>query len=145
MLESGLIIAVVTFALAAFVGGFITPLCVPLMSLFLGPAAGYLAGVFEKPQSSGRASRRGAWAGAIGGAGALLGHVAAALITVALVGPERAAEVKDALGMGAEVNPSAYYLGAFGGGLCTALVDIALMAGLGALGGMLWYKMAGQK
>ena len=74
MLKSGLIIGAITLVLASILG-FIFPLCIPCLAILVGAGAGYLAGMFDKPGDSGGSAKLGAGARAIGGIGALIGHV----------------------------------------------------------------------
>ena len=39
---------------------------------------------------------------------------------------------------------AAYYIGVFGSACCAGLFDVLIMAGLGAVGGLLWWQMTGQ-
>lgn len=139
MLKSGLIIGLVTLI---FAGGasLITPLCVPCLALLGGLGTGYLAGSFDKPLDSGASTRKGAGAGAIAGVGALGGHLLGGGINAALVGPQGAADLMNTLGLPATTDPTTYYTSVIGGSFCFGLMEIALMAGLGALGGLLWYQ-----
>lgn len=143
MLKSGLIIGVVMLVLTIGVA-LITPLCVPCLALLAGAGAGYLAGVFDKPSASGASAQTGAGAGAIGGIGALIGHLAGGAANVILVGPEGAANLLQGLGLPTSIDPTTYYAGAIGGACCFGLVEVLLMAGLGALGGLLWYQITGK-
>jgi hypothetical protein len=143
MLKSGLIIGVVMLVLTIGVA-LITPLCVPCLALLAGAGAGYLASVFDKPSASGASAQTGAGAGAIGGVGALIGHLAGGVANVILVGPEGAADLLQGLGLPTSSAPTGYYAGTIGGTCCFGLVEVLLMAGLGALGGLLWYQIAGK-
>lgn len=123
----------------------ISPLCVPCLALLVGVGAGYLAGVFDRPLDSGGATKAGAVAGAVGGAGAWLAHVCGGLINAVVIGPERSAEIMRQFGLTVDAsNPAAYYIGAFGGACCMGLFEVALMVGLGAVGGILWYQLTGK-
>lgn len=147
MLKSGLIAGAVTFILAL---GFalLSPLCVPCLALFLGLGAGFLAGVFDKPLDNGSSAKSGAGAGAIGGIGAIIGQMVGAVLNSIIIGPEGAAELMQQLGLPA-ADPNnlgaSYWVGVIGGGCCFGLLDVALMAGLGALGGLLWWQISGKQ
>ena len=145
MLKSGLIIGAVSLLLSAIAGAVVSPLCGFCVGIFAGLAAGYVAGLFDKPADSGAAAKSGASAGAIAGVGALIGLMVAGGINAVLVGPEAAAQMMQGLGLPSSDDPAAYYAGAIGGPCCMGLLNIALMAGLGALGGMLWYQVSGKK
>ena len=62
MYKSGLIVGIVTLLLALGTT-LVFPFCVPCLALLVGLAAGYLAGVFEKPVSLEAARKNGAIAG----------------------------------------------------------------------------------
>jgi hypothetical protein len=147
MVKSGLIVGGITLVLG-LIGGFILPaVCIPCVALFAGFGAGYLGGRFDRPGASNTAARTGASAGAIAGVGALLAHVIAGAGSAVMMGPEGAAEMMRNLGItlpGAESNPAMFYASALGGACCFGLFEIALMAGLGAVGGIVWYNTAGK-
>ena len=143
MYKAGGILAAVAAVLVTGLGAGVSPLCGPCLALFIGLGAGYLAGVFDKPAQT-AAARAGAIAGAVAGAGALVGHLLAAVINSFLVGPEGATALLRQLGVNTPVSPASFYGGQFGGGCCFGLLDIGLMAGLGALGAILWYNLSGK-
>lgn len=145
MVKSGLIVGGITLVLG-LIGAFVfPPLCVPCVALFAGTGAGYLAGQFDHPGASNTAVRMGAQAGAIAGIAALLAHLIGGVTSAALLGPEGAAEMMSQFGIAADANnPAVYYASAFGTACCLGLFEIALMAGTGALGGMLWFNTAGK-
>jgi hypothetical protein len=145
VVKSGVIIAAVMLVLSCGTV-LLTPLCVPCIALLAGVGAGYLAGVFDKPGASGLAAQAGAGAGAIGGVGALLGHLIGGVTNSFIVGPEGAAQFLEQLGVtGVDLgDPTTYYISQIGGACCFGLVEVALMAGVGALGGMLWYQITGK-
>lgn len=126
---------------------FLFPLCVPCLALLAGAGAGYLAGVWERPGDNNRAIQRGAGAGAIGGAGALLGHLAGGIAAAVFVGPEGALDFARQLGLdmgSGATQPAIYYASATATACCFGVVEVALMAGLGALGGLLYWQMTGK-
>jgi len=145
-----LILGVVALLLAIG-AALLSPLCVPCLTLLLGLGAGYLAGAFDKPSEKRGSTKSGAIAGAIGGAGALIGQAVGAVINSQLVGPGGAIQLIRQLGIqlpsGATPADIAtgYWGGVIGSTCCLGLFDVALMAGLGALGGLLWWQMSGSK
>jgi hypothetical protein len=147
MLKSGLIIGGVMLVLGG-IFGFLFPLCVPCIALFAGAGAGYLAGMFDKTMSQGASAKSGAGAGAVGGAGALIGHVVGGMATALIFGPGSSAEMLRQLGIDVPASAASggvgFYAGAVGFSCCFGLFEVALMAGLGALGGLLWYQMTGK-
>lgn len=140
MSKSGLIMAAVALVLA--IGGtVISPLCTPCIALLLGAGAGYLAGVFDKPVEKSAATKSGALAGLIGGVGAFLGQVGGSIINGVMVGPEGAEQLMRQLGVpaGGDIGPG-YWVGLILSTICFGLINLGLMAGTGALGGMLWHQ-----
>ena len=115
------------------------------MALFLGLGAGFLAGAFDKPSDNGAATKAGALSGVIGGVGALAGQLIGTLINGIVVGPEATAKIVEQLGLPSNSDPTAYWAGLVGSGCCFGILDLALMAGLGALGGILWWQISGKK
>ncbi len=142
MSKSGLIMAVVAMVLA--IGGtVISPLCTPCLVLFLGAGAGYLAGVFDKPVEKSAATKSGALAGLIGGVGALLGQAGGSVVNGIMVGPEGTAQLLRQMGLPSAGGDTAsiYWVSLILSTVCLGLLDLALMAGTGALGGMLWHQI----
>lgn len=133
----------------AIVAEFVLPIaCNPCTAVFVGLVAGVLAGVFDKPLTSGGSAGKGATAGAIANVGSLIGQMIGAVINMLMIGPAEAARIAEELGLPAATGPgtdAGYYLGALGAPCLCALVGIALGAGLGALGGVIWYQIGGQK
>jgi hypothetical protein len=143
MVKAGLIIGGIMLVIGSVGAWFFPLLCVPCLALFAGIGGGYLAGQFDRPGTSRLAARTGAGAGAIGGIGALLAHLIGGTITALTTGQDTAAAISNYFGSGANPldNPVGYYGGALGAACCLGLFEIALLAGLGALGGMLWYQI----
>jgi hypothetical protein len=142
MLKAGIIVGLIAFLFAVGVA-LLSPLCVPCLSLLLGLGAGYLAGVFEKPEEGNETLKIGAIAGVIGGIGMALGQVIGAVINSIIVGPERAAQILESFGLqtgGQTAIGSSYWIGIIGGTVCFGLLDIAFMAGFGVLGALAWGK-----
>jgi hypothetical protein len=144
MLKAGLIGAAVGFVLA-IIGAVVFPLlCNPCAAVFVGLGAGILAGVYVRPPSSSSGAAEGAKAGAIATAGNLLGQMLGTVLNVVMVGPEAAADLAGQLGLPYTDFSSfagGYYAAAFGGGCLCALLGVGLGAGLGAVGGLLWYQV----
>ncbi len=144
MIKAGLILGAVMLVLGIG-GSLISPVCVPCLAVIAGIGAGYLASVFDKPLTSGGGAKVGAVAGAIGGVGALLGQIIGSILNSVLVNPQAVMEMMEQLGF-----PTTYYdptliqISQIGGGVCLGVLNIVLMAGLGALGGILWQQIAGK-
>ncbi len=146
MTRAGLIGAVVMFLLAlglSFVSGLIVPCC----AIVVGLGAGYLAGMWERPMANNLAVQRGALAGLIAGAGALIGQTLGAVGNAAMMGPEASMALVEQLGVdvgNAAVDPTMFYVSALGTGCCIGLFSLVLMAALGALGGVIWWQTTGK-
>lgn len=145
MLKSGVIFAFV----ALFLGlglTLISPICIPCLAIFLGLAAGYVANVFDKPTLQNKAVKAGALAGVLSGLGSLVGQIIGQGINMALVGPGGMSEIYRQLGIQVSGDmETIYYAGQIGLGCCVGIIALGIMAGLGALGGVLWWSVAGQK
>ena len=127
----------------AAVLGFVFPLIVPCLALFVGAGAGYLGASYVRPATAGLASRAGA--GAIAVVGAIVGHILSGVASAISGGPGAAAALIERFGPSTDVSsPMAYYSAAIGFGCCFGLVELVLMTALGSLGGMLWSRMAGR-
>ena len=147
MLKSGLIAGAAMLVLGSILG-FVFPLCATCLALFAGAGAGYLSGVFDKPADQGSSAKAGAGAGAIGGVGALMGHVIGGMGLAIINGPQSGANILRQFGVQTDstsAGTAGFYLGSFITTCCFGLVAVALMAGLGAVGGLLWYQMTSKK
>ena len=145
MWKSGLIIGAIVLVLVAVIT-LIIPACAPCIAILAGLLAGYLAGVFGQPLELNRAVKSGALAGAIGGIGAVLGGILGGLGNALIVGPDRAAAALPACGLPAtSMSYSQYYAVTLGTPFCIGLMDVLLMAGLGALGALIWRHYANSR
>jgi hypothetical protein len=143
MLKSGLILGVVMLILTIGTT-LVSPLCAPCVALFVGLGAGYLACVSDKRPESGASAK----SGAIGGVGALIGGMIGGVVNMLVVGPDRAAQMMRQFGLpysSSSSRAAGYYFSTLGAPCCVGLFDIAFMADLGALGGLLWYQISGKK
>ncbi len=141
MFKSGLIFGGVMLVLALVVT-LVLPYCVPCAALLVGLAAGYMAGVWGKPVEQPAATKNGAIAGALAGVGVVLGEMIGALINAATVGPDRIIQLMRQFGFDTSFTMSKgeYWASQLGINCCISLFSVALMAGLGALGGLLWWN-----
>jgi len=141
MYKSGLIFGIVMLFVALGVT-LVFPYCVPCAALLLGLAAGYVAGVFGKPTGQPLAVRAGAIAGAIAGIGVVIGEMTGAVINASFVKPENLQQFMQILGIsgGVSLTSGQIWASQIGINCFLSLVSVALMAGLGALGGLLWWN-----
>jgi hypothetical protein len=146
MYKSGLLVGILALLVAAG-ATLLSPLCTPCAVVFLGLGAGYLAGVFDRPASTNRATRAGAIGGAVGGVGALIGQIAGAVINSVVMGPQGAQQFVQSLGLpssGGSAFQGGYWATVVGGAVCFSLLDVLLMAAFGALGAYLWWQITGR-
>ncbi len=146
MKKSGLIIGGIAFVFS-FAVTLLSPFLLPCLTPVLGIAAGYLAGVFDLANIKKTAIKSATKAGLLGGAGMLTGQVVGAVINGVLVGPEGVVQVLSTLGLSAG-SPAylakTYWQFMIIGTACISLFNIALMAGLGAIGGLIWWEASGK-
>jgi hypothetical protein len=146
MVKAGLIVAGVMLVLGTPGAWFLAILCVPCLALFAGSGGGYLAGQFDRPTTNSLAVRSGAGAGLIGGAGALLAHLIGGVLASVTLGPEGGADFARSLGLDpGNTSASSFYASSLGFACCLGVFEIVLLAGLGALGGLLWYQISGKR
>ena len=145
MYKSGLIFGAVMF-IAALVVTLFVPYCVPCVALLIGLAAGYVASIFAKPLEQPSATKSGAIAGAVAGGGVILGEMIGAVINAVMVGPQRIAQILQQFGFpSTQMSSGEYWAAQLGINCLIALLSVALMAGLGALGGLIWWSVNGKK
>lgn len=118
------------------------PACTVCFALVAGAGAGWLAAYWMQPASQEDAAGVGARAGAFSALGGVAGQTLGGVMNALLIGPAGAADLAQSLGLGSLEFPSdtAYYAGAIGGQFCCGLVNVGLMAGLGALAAFLYVK-----
>jgi hypothetical protein len=119
--------------------------CVPCIVILFGVAAGYLAGVFDKPISSGESLKKGGSAGAIAGAIGLLGGMVGGVVNSLILNPANLSSFYRVLGIsGLNVSQTQIWLSQMGFAFCVGLFDIAWMALLGIAGGAVWFQFSGK-
>jgi hypothetical protein len=131
----------VVMVLVAAVLGYLLPWAVPCVALLAGVLAGYLGARALQPATIGLAARTGTGAGALAGLGALLGHVFSGVAAISLAGPIPAAALIERFGPSVDAtSPASYYATALAFACCAGLVEVVLMAALGAVGGIVWHR-----
>jgi hypothetical protein len=140
-----------TLALILSLGGtLVFPLCTPCIAFFLGPISGFLTSQFEKPDEKRLSITHGTFSGAIAGVGAFLGQSIGATINGLIVGPAGSAQLGRSFGFSEFAFNSnswetGYWVSLIGSTVCISLFNILIMAGMGAVGGLLWWQFAGSK
>jgi hypothetical protein len=145
MIKSGLIVGAAAFVLI-FGNTLIHPFCAPCMGLFPGLAAGYLAGVFDKPINSGESIKKGGIAGAIAAVLGIIGGLIAAVVNTTYVNAANIESINRALGIpNYNLSHSDILIYQIFFSVCVGIINIDCMAVLGAAGGALWYQISGKK
>jgi hypothetical protein len=147
MRKATVVAGLVGFLAAVITGAINWQICVPCIALVLGAGAGYFACRIEGPADQSRATRLGATAGGLAGVATLLGNVVGGFVGATLLGPQGAQATMDSLAKSlgvtvpqAPISPVTYYASALGTSACCGIVEIFIMALLGALAGMVWFR-----
>ncbi len=143
MVKSGLIFGAISFVLIL---GFtlISPICAPCLGLFLGLAAGYVAGAYGRPVSSGESVRLGGIAGLIAGALGLIGEILGGIINVFTVNAAAVQNIYKTFGMPVTLTQAQVTTYQLVGAGCVGAFNVLWMAVLGIAGGALWYQIRGK-
>ncbi len=145
MVKSGLLFGAISFVLVLGTATLLTPFCAPCLGLVFGLAAGYIAGIYDKPTNSGESIRRGAIAGAIAGSLGLVGGLIGGAINGAVMNPSNLEAIYKTLGMpNVSIDKTAIWTLQLAGAVCLGLFNIGWMAILGVAGGALWYQITGK-
>jgi hypothetical protein len=145
MLKSSLI-AVPLTVIVILITGFLSELCCcasPFAAVFLGLAAGVVCAFFEKPLLKNRAIERGAIAGTIAGLAALPAQVLGEIVVALLLAGNGKVDIS-LFGLpaaSATVDLWNWALNALCAATLYGLLAAAVMAGMGAVGGALWFRI----
>jgi hypothetical protein len=136
-------------ALAAFVIGLgltlLSPLCLPCVAVMTGLVMGYMAANADQPHESRLVNTPAAITGVFAGFGLLLGQMAGSAINTLLIGPQGMGDILTQFGLESTVGVEAgYYSGVVGSICCIGVLNLALSAGFGVVGGQLWWQMVGK-
>jgi hypothetical protein len=138
MLKAGLIAAALMFFLVLVFSAGINPFCGLCAPIVTGLLAGYLTGTFEKnPQT---VVGRGAGAAAIAGVAAVVAQMIASGISGAV---GRGPDYAGLFGFRGD-EAGIFWALQLCFGCVIGLVNLALAAGLGAIGGAIWKGTAGK-
>jgi hypothetical protein len=145
MVKSGLIFGAILFVLVLGFAVFITPFCAPCLGLIFGIAAGYVAGVFDKPINSGESVKKGGIAGAIAGALGFVGGFIGGVINGAVLNPSSVEAFTKVFGINNfNISQAQIWTYQLVFAVCIGLFNIVWMAILGFAGGALWYQISGK-
>jgi uncharacterized membrane-anchored protein len=143
MAKSSVIMALITLIVMIIASVINTLCCVcsPLAAAVLGLIAGGLCVYFEKQTDPEKAMVRGAIAGTIAGAAALVGTTIGGTIALLVAGSGKT-PVACLPGLcnlaSAPTSQTSWILNSFFSSCFCGLIALAVMAGMGALGGRLW-------
>jgi hypothetical protein len=146
MRKAGLIVGGVALVLGLG-AALLSPICVPCLSVFLGLLSGYLAGSFDKAFDQRQTVKSGTLGGLLAGIGLLAGQIIGAVINVTVIGPMGTARILYQMGIPAgspERIAEIYWPTVIIFTTCLTIFDLALMAGMGLLGGLLWWQVSGK-
>ncbi len=145
MASTNLLGALATFVLALGLT-LISPLCLPCVAVMAGLTVGYLAINIDRPPYSRMVTTPAAIAGLFAGFGMLLGQMAGSGINTMLVGPQGVGEIMSQIGINVGSNlETGYYSGVLFSVCFIGMLNLALSAGFGVLGGQLWWQVVGTK
>lgn len=142
MIKAGFIGAVVGFI---YVMGLtlLSPFCTICFTPLLGVGVGYVAGWFDKPAKMESSLSRGTVAGVITGLGVVIGQLLAAVVNGVLVtNSEQLPLLMREIGLSDFViaNPNEYWQATLAVTSFCGIFNLALIAGLGALGCVIWFQ-----
>ena len=144
MVKSGIIFGGVAFILILG-SSLISPLCAPCVGLFMGLAAGYVAGVFDKPRYSRDSLKSGGIAGLIAGIIGLIGGLIGGAINGTSVNASMIEQFYRALGItNISISQSQLLTYQLLGAACIGIFNLVWMALLGLAGGAIWYQIKGK-
>jgi hypothetical protein len=145
MLKAGLPGAVIGFIYVMAIT-LISPFCTLCFTPVLGISIGYLANRFDTPPRVEASLGSGAVAGLLTGLGALLGQMLAAVVYAILVThwEELPALIKQ-MGFSQIPNQSQYWQTTITANSFCGLLNLVLIAGLGAVGGLIWFQRQNKK
>jgi hypothetical protein len=135
MIKAGLIGGVVGFIYVASLT-LLSPVCTLCFTPLLGLGVGYLAGWFDKPQTVNVGLSRGIIAGNITGVGVIGGQMLATVISTVLITnleqlPAWMRQFLQSESIATDLTISSFFC---------SLINLGIIAGLGAIGGMLWFR-----
>jgi hypothetical protein len=145
MVKSGLILGAISFVLVLGFAVLITPFCAPCLGLVLGLAAGYYAGVIDKPSNSGESIRKGGIAGVIAGALGFVGGFIGAVINGSVLNPSSVEAFTKVFGISNyTISQGEIWIYQLVLALCVGLFNVVWMGILGIAGGAIWYQISGK-
>lgn len=145
MFKAGLIGAVIGFVYITCLT-LISPFCTLCLTPLLGIGIGYLANRFDTPVNVEASLGRGAIAGAMTGFAALLGQMLAAVINAVLVTNwTELPTIFREWGFTQIPDTGEYWQTTLTANSFCSLLNLGIIAGLGAVGGLIWFQRQSKK
>jgi MFS family permease len=118
------------------------PLCGLCIAVLIGAAAGWLAAYWSKPPDENSAASIGAVTGVIAGVGAVVGQTVGSILNARAIGTEGIIQFWEAFGFQGlpPITEGQLLVSAISAGACCGVVNVAIMAGFGALAGFLYFR-----
>jgi hypothetical protein len=138
MLKSGIIFGVIGFLLTLLIS-LVSPICSICVAIGLGLAAGYVAGVNDRPLANDASLRGGLIAGALTGGLMIPGGIIAAVINAGSMQGGGGQALTDVFGLPPQPAEVIWAAQLFAG-CCIGLINLGILAGFGAGGGALWFR-----
>jgi hypothetical protein len=145
MIKAGLLGAMLGFIYVMSLT-LVSPFCTLCITPLLGLGIGYLASRFDKPLKLETSLSSGGIAGGMSGCGALVGQMLATVVNGILVTnwEELPAFIKD-LGLTQFPNTNEYWQTTLTANSLCSVLNLAIIAGLGAVGGLIWFQRQNKK
>lgn len=121
----------------------LSPVCTLCLTPLLGLSVGYLAAWFEKPADARASLSRGTIAGGVSGLGVVVGQMMATVVNGVLVtNSDRIPALMNEMGLSQFVitNNDEYWQSILAINSFCSMFNLVLVAGLGALGGVIWFQ-----
>ena len=125
----------------------LSPFCTLCFTPLLGVGVGYLAGKFDEPGRTEASLSRGGVAGGITAIGVVIGQILATLVNGVLVtNLENLPGFIEELGLPPSLitESEQYWQGTLLTSSFCSVLNLLLIVGLGAVGGMLWFQRQGE-
>ncbi|HXV98789.1 MAG TPA: hypothetical protein VEC93_10225 [Anaerolineae bacterium] len=145
MIKAGLLGAMLGFIYVMSLT-LVSPFCTLCITPLLGLGIGYLASRFDKPLKLETSLSSGGIAGGMSGCGALVGQMLATVVNGILVTnwEELPAFIRD-LGLSQFPNTNEYWQTTLTANSFCSVLNLAIIAGLGAVGGLIWFQRQNKK
>jgi hypothetical protein len=145
MIKAGLLGAMLGFIYVMSLT-LVSPFCTLCITPLLGLGIGYLASRFDKPLKLETSLSSGGIAGGMSGCGALVGQMLATVVNGILVTnwEQLPAFITD-LGLAQFPDTNEYWQTTLTANSLCSVLNLAIIAGLGAVGGLIWFQRQNKK